>query len=133
ALLVLVMSARAQDIDTAGFNDEQTLRAAGLTSDGPALLDFFKKRAQIKPDLDRINALIKQLGNKSAETREKAMGELVSIGVVAVPLLRQAAKDPDEPEVSGRARRCLAFIEGQQAVNIPLAAARLVAIRKPKD
>ena len=44
--------------------------------------------------------------------REKALAELVARGSAAIPLLRQASKDPDDVEVAHRARHCLQIIEG---------------------
>src|SRR5262249_31980077 len=90
--------------DEAMQADEQALQAVGLRSDGPVLLEFFQKRtaADVKPE--RLAELVRQLGDKSAPVREKATGELVSLGTIAVPWLRQAAKDPDDLETANRAR-----------------------------
>lgn len=124
-------SVAADDLDPAGLNDEQTLRAASLATDGPALLDFFRKRTRNAADPEELADLIRKLGDKSAEAREKAAAELVSLGPVAVPSLRVAAKDVDEPELSSRARRCLKLIEGDAAPTLPATAARLLARRNP--
>jgi HEAT repeat protein len=122
--------AAADDMD-ASQSDEQLLRTAGLTTDGPGLLDFFHKRSADSADRDKLAALVRQLGDKSPEVREKATAELVALGPAAVPLLRQAAKDPDEAEAAERARRCLHFIEGDRGADVPMAAARLLALRRP--
>jgi HEAT repeat protein len=111
--------------------DEQLLRAASLTTDGPALLDFFRKRTQGTVERDKLAALLEQLGDRSGEVREKAAAELVSIGPVVIPPLRQLARDADEPDLAGRARQCLQLLEGNQAAALPIAAARLVAARRP--
>jgi len=37
--------------------DELTLRAAGLTTDGPGLLDFFRRRTQVSVAPDRLKAV----------------------------------------------------------------------------
>jgi HEAT repeat protein len=131
ALALAGLPARAADLG-GNLSDEQTLRAVSLTTDGPALLDFFRKRSQSSVDPAEVAALVAQLGDKSGEVREKATGALVALGPVAVPQLRQAAKDPDEPEVAGRAKRCLQAIEGNFAASVPVAAARLVAQRRPE-
>lgn len=111
--------------------DEQTLQAASLSTDGPALLEFFRKRSLAGADRGELVTLIRQLTDPSFEVREKATAELVAHGIVAVPLLRQAAQDQDDREVARRARRCLQFIEGDTSAAVPAAAARLLARRKP--
>jgi HEAT repeat protein len=114
--------------DQLDSGDEQLLRAIGLDTDGPALLAFFRKRARPLADEDKIQTLIRQLNHSNLATREKASGELVSLGTAAIPLLRQALKDPDENEIAHRAKRCL---EAITTPTLPAAAARLVAQRKP--
>jgi HEAT repeat protein len=114
------------------LTDEQTLRSAGLGADGPALLGFFRARTQTQADPAKVAALVGKLTSKTAEEREKASGGLVALGPLAVPALRQATRDPDEPEVAAAARRCLQFIEGTQAAVLPAAAARLLAQKKPQ-
>ena len=79
----------------------------------------------------RVAELVQQLGDKIGETRDRAAGELISLGPVAIPALRQAVKDPDEPLVADRDTRCLQYLEGTQTSAIPIAAARLVAQRRP--
>lgn len=112
------------------LTDELTLKAAGLSSDGPALLDFFRKRMQVEVDAQRLRALVKQLDDPLAVKREAAAGELVARGSVAVPFLRQAVWAPDEIEIVHRARRCLQFIEGPPVSSIvynPVAGASYAA------
>jgi HEAT repeat protein len=111
--------------------DEQLLRSASLPADGPSLLEFFRKRTLTRPQPEKLTALVRQLGDKTPELREKAAGDLVSLGPVAIPYLRQAAKDVDEAEIAARARRCLRFLEGNDATNVTATAARLLGARKP--
>jgi HEAT repeat protein len=108
--------------------DELTLKAAGLAADGPGLLEFFRQRAKGPASPKRVAELVEQLGSKKAAEREKACAELVAIGAPAVPLLRQAAKDPDDAEVAGLARRCLNALEDNPGA-LSAAAARLLARR----
>jgi HEAT repeat protein len=114
------------------LSDEQLLRSAGLSPDGPALVEFFKARTRLTADRAKIAAAIAQLGSKKAEEREKAMGELVAYGPLAVAQLRQASRDPDEPVAAAAARRCLAFIEpaGPGATSLPSTAARVMAQKR---
>lgn len=131
--------------------DEQTLASANLVTDGPALLDFFRARSQITADPAVVNDLVKQLADKTVATRNKAFGQLVSLGSMAVPALRQAANAVEDADAAERARLCLQIIEGTRpspslssvatytgrvspvvpANAVPIAVARLVLLRKP--
>jgi hypothetical protein len=110
--------------------DEQALTAAHLGTDGPALLDFFRKRTPVEADRHKIESLITELGDDSYLVREKASADLVALGAAAVPLLREALKDEDI-EVARRAEKCLALIEPYQSIPVTAAAARLLAVRRP--
>jgi HEAT repeat protein len=78
-----------------------------------------------------VAALVQQLGDKTPATRERAAGELIGLGMAAVPLLHQAANELNDPEVSERARQCLQAIEGNTAVSVSAAAVRCLAVLKP--
>lgn len=130
-VLTLVLPAAAQESDSETTQDEQTLRAANLPTDGPALLEFFRKRSVNQTDPAVAADLVRRLGDRSAAVSDRAIAELVSLGPSVTMPLRVAAKDVDDPELSGRARRCLELIESDQAAALPSAAARLVAARRP--
>jgi len=49
--------------------DEQVLRAAGLATDGPSLLDFFRKQTADEGMLRRARVLIDQLASDSFRVR----------------------------------------------------------------
>jgi HEAT repeat protein len=117
--------------DDPSLADELTLKGVGLATDGPALLEFFRKRSQGQPDAKRLKSLVDRLGESRLELREQAAMELVGIGPAAIPWLHQVVHDPDRLEAAGRARRCLQALEGQSSREIVLAAARMVARRKP--
>jgi HEAT repeat protein len=110
---------------------EQTLAAAGLANDGQALLEFFRQRASLDMDGDKLATLITQLNDPAVETRSRAMTALVARGPLAILHLRKAANDLDDLEMSARARRCLQLIEGPGGAAVTAAAARLIAERKP--
>ncbi|MBV9125217.1 MAG: HEAT repeat domain-containing protein [Planctomycetes bacterium] len=110
--------------------DEQLLQAANVPTDGPGLLDFFRKRTLPDAEGKRIQELIHQLGDDSFETREKACHLLVAMGTAAVSPLRQAAHSSDL-EVAQRAEKCLKLIESGSGATVPAAAARLLARRNP--
>ena len=52
--------------------DEAALREAGLGSDGPALLDFFRKRTLDETDRSRLAATVRLLGHDAYSVRERA-------------------------------------------------------------
>src|SRR5262249_35572941 len=95
-LMALAPAAADSDSTTA---DEQMLQAAGLRTDGAALLDFLRQRSQPVPDRARLQALAQQLVGSSRNERDRAAAELLAIGPPALPALRRAVQDPDEREV----------------------------------
>jgi HEAT repeat protein len=135
SLLLLGLAAAVSPVSAAdpppAPANERLVRSAGLTTDGPALLDFFRKRTHADTGPNQVAILIRQLGSPKVDERDRAVAELVSLGTVAVPLLRQAVKDPDEHLVLANARRCLQLIEGTSGSALVEAVARLVAVRKP--
>jgi HEAT repeat protein len=131
ACLVLIgRSAFAADEPDGVAADEQLLKAAKVATDGPGLLDFFRERTLTGANRARVVALVQKLGNPNYRTREQASTDLVSLGSIAVPLLKEAAKDPDL-EVSRRAERCLDQIDTGPGAQLAAAAARVVTRRKP--
>jgi hypothetical protein len=113
--------------------EDQILQAAGLATDGTALLDFFRRRQVTEADLPRIHDLIRQLGHNSFTVREKAANDLILRGPGVVPLLRQALQDPPDIEVMRRLELCLRRVETASQAPLTTAAVRLVALRKPAD
>jgi HEAT repeat protein len=126
--LTAVMSARADDPAVAA--DEKQLRDAGLPIDGPGLLDFIRLRTRGETTPKHLSALIEQLGAPTAAQREKACAELIAVGPLVVPLLRQAVKDVDSPARSELAQRCLDALE-KDSTALTGTAARMLAVRKP--
>jgi hypothetical protein len=112
--------------------DEKLLRDASLSSEGPALLDFFRKRTLADVQREKILALIKQMGDDSFKVREQAFADLLALGPTAAPLLRQAQQSETDIEIVRRAERCLALIEKNYSAAITAAAVRLLAQRKPE-
>jgi HEAT repeat protein/outer membrane protein assembly factor BamB len=133
AMVLLLAPGRAlpaTDLSTVS-EDEQLLKTAKLGTDGPALLDFFRTRARPALDPDKVAELVGQLGNDSDKISSKATAKLISLGTVAVPWLRRALKDPDDKLAATRAQFCLDSIEGNGGSAIPVAATRLLALRRP--
>jgi HEAT repeat protein len=114
-------------------SDGEILQTAKLKQDGPALLEFFRKRTAIEADRGRMMVLIKQLGDDDFAVREKASAALVELGARSIPFLREAEKEtPDSDiEVVRRAERCRVLIEGEAGAAVSAAAARVVARLKP--
>ncbi len=112
--------------------DEQVLRGAGLKTDGPALLAFFRIRARPEADHARLRELAGRFAGSAGPERAAATAELIAWGPLAVPVLRQMANEIDNPDASARARRCLEAVQGPAAASLPAAAASLLAVRKPQ-
>jgi hypothetical protein len=124
--LFLALAAAAPPDDA----DERTLREAGMGTDGPTLIAFFRKRVGTEAALARARELAKQLGDDSFERREKASAELAGMGRVALPALRGAARERDA-EVVRRARDCMRQIESESMPAIAAAAVHRLAVCKP--
>ena len=62
-----------------------------------------------------IQALIRQLGDDSFETRTKATDALKALGAKAAPALRDAVKGADSEEVRWRAEQLLLQLEGAKS------------------
>src|SRR5712692_6213346 len=97
--------------------DQQILRAAKISVDDPSLLEFFRKHTLTPANRERIQALIRQLGDKSFEVRKRASAELAARGIVVWRLLQQAREERDI-EIVRRAEQCLRTIEKGEAAEI---------------
>src|SRR5262245_9886795 len=112
-------------------SDEQTLKSAGIGSEGPALLAYLRKAVEADGAAARIKDLVKQLGDANLEKRESATAELTKLGAPAVPYLRQALRNGDA-ESRDRAQRCLKEVDKDPGDAVPLAVLRLLAERRPE-
>src|SRR5258708_5643733 len=123
----VVPRAGAQDAAAA---DVKTLKEAGQAVETPALLEFFRKRTLTDVSQEKIQTLIRQLGDNAYKVRAKATADLIALGSVAIPFLRQARHNSDL-EVSRRAEECLSHIsEGEARIGLLEAAVRVLAQRK---
>jgi hypothetical protein len=113
--------------DSSASDDERTLKQAGVAIDDAGLLGFFRQASAADRD---ILALIKQLGDDAFDVREKASANLIALGPVAVPFLREALRSEDA-EIVRRAETCLKHIGTGTPAAVVSAAARLLARRKP--
>lgn len=110
---------------------EAALKKAGLPIDQAAVMDYLKRKAPDPDKLARAEKLVRQLGDDDFDRRETAAAELVKLGPVIAPLLRNAARGEDI-EVVRRAEDCLKKLEGQYNPECAAAAVQLLGLRQPK-
>lgn len=115
--------------DAAG--DEQVLRSAGIATDDQSLLDFFRKQTADAATLRRAQLLIEQLGSDSYPIREQASAALTALGPQVLPLLQQTIRRTADLEVRRRAREAERQLRNHWPAEPAVAAARLLALRKP--
>jgi HEAT repeat protein len=114
-----------------GEEDERTLQDAGLSGEGSALLAFFHARARMDVEGDRLRRLLAQLAADNEPQCAAAKVELLGLGALALQALRQAANDPDRPQAAALAALCLPWLEGPSSHKLLIAAAHVLAQRKP--
>jgi hypothetical protein len=107
----------------------RVLRAAGIETEGAALVEFLRRHTTTPAQRERVKALIRELDDDAFEVRERATAELGKLGRVAAPLLEEAARGTSA-EVARRASQLLAKIKdrGDDAL---VATVRLLALRRP--
>jgi len=113
-----------------GAEQAKILKEAGIASDGPGLIKYFKTRTPSPGDQARFTELVRALGDKSFAVREKASKELIAIGEPVLPFLKKALRDGDL-ELTRRAGVCIRAIERVPFSTLTAAAARLLALRRP--
>jgi len=111
--------------------DEQALKTVQLGTEGPALLDFFKKRTITDADRSQVDELISQLGDEEFENREKAKRTLIDRGPAVIRPLTEALKSSDL-EVVHRAEECLRVLNRTADPAVAAAAIRLLSRKKPE-
>jgi hypothetical protein len=110
--------------------DEQRLKAARISTEGPALLEFVRKRTVSTEQKKKISELIGKLGDGDFEVREKAKADLTKLGDAAMPLLNRATHNSD-PEIAGRAKECLEQMGSGPDPALLQAILRVIAQRRP--
>src|SRR5262245_51724742 len=111
--------------------DEAPVKAAGLPTDGPGLLEFVKQRSREVADKDELAPLLKDLASPDPKVAEKAAAALVARGPLAVAGLRRAVNDLADKAVAERARKALGNIEGRAGADLAAAVVRLIGGKKP--
>jgi hypothetical protein len=110
--------------------DERILTDNNVPTDGPGLLAFVRGLVLDEKSEARLKALVKQLGDDDFDKREEATRLLVAAGAPARPFLQEGLKESD-PELVGRARKCLQQIDRGLPALVTSAAVRVLALRKP--
>lgn len=128
--IVIVAFAWAADPAESTKEDEALLEKAGLKTDGAALLEYFRKRTPDAAARQEMARLVKQLDSDDFGTRQAAARKLVELGPPALSFLRPATKG-NSLEVTRRAEECIEQIERAGSLQVPAAAVRLLAARKP--
>jgi hypothetical protein len=110
--------------------DIEALRMAKLPTEGPALLAFLRRQTLDEPRRQRIQDLIRKLGDASFDVRDKAKNELQAEGPAAASLLAQAANNPD-PEVANQVKECLEKIGKAPESGLLKTVVRVIAHKSP--
>jgi HEAT repeat protein len=111
--------------------DVTTVRAAHISTDGPSLIRYLRKLTPKENRLDQVSSLIRQLGHESFGAREAATNQLIAIGPMAAPSLRQASFSAD-PEVRRRAQVCLQHLARAPDASMYAAIATPLAAFRPQ-
>ncbi|MSQ94506.1 MAG: hypothetical protein EXR98_08110 [Gemmataceae bacterium] len=75
-------------------HDDTLLRRANIATDGPALVDFLKKRILPESERSEVEQMVRRLGHANYRTRELAMQELIARGISSVDVLRTYSLPP---------------------------------------
>ena len=115
--------------------DQKTLANAGIRTETPALLDYFRKGSLKAAGRKAMEDLVKKLADPSFSVRKKASEELILRGPVALPFLKKAARTASLETVR-LIDKSLKRIESGSRLEVSAAAARLLAARpfkQPQD
>jgi hypothetical protein len=100
-----------------------------ITSPDTALAHLKKHlKAEVGPDPKRLRELVEQLRAPTFPDREKAHAELGRIGAAAVPVLREAVRAAESPEVVRRASELVAKLDRPILNGEPLRQLRAVEV-----
>src|ERR1700722_19516606 len=90
ACLLVALTAPAVLAVDSVTDDEELVKQAGVDTDGPTLLEFFKKRTVDAGDGGRTTKQIADLGREELATRESASAHLAALGPRARQFLKEA-------------------------------------------
>jgi HEAT repeat protein len=120
---------RAAALDAA---DEQILKDAHVEATAPALMTFVRQRTPPGPEKARLQEEALHLADKDAGVADRAAGQMLGYGPIAIPVLRQVANDLDHPEAAERARKALQLLEGSAGTNVTVAVVRSLGTLHPE-
>jgi HEAT repeat protein len=100
-------------------------------TNGPALVALVREHTLTPEMRQKIKQIITKLGDSEYLTREAATDELLALGRITLPQLREAIHSLDR-EVGRRARQVVLRLEQEPARSLPTVAVRLLALRKPE-
>lgn len=112
--------------------DIKILKDVGVAAEGPALLDYFRKRTFKEADPKRLETLIAGLGSEDFPEREEAYAELMELGTSAIEAIKKAAEGDKNAEAKRRAADLRQRIEAKLEPNVQMATARMIARIKPE-
>lgn len=110
--------------------DEQALKAAGVATDGPALLEYFRRRTPSEAEQAILKQRSAQLGSSVYPVRVQATDFLIGKGRSALPYLREITKKGDA-ETARRAQYAIGVIEQNTRLGLSATACRVLVERKP--
>lgn len=111
--------------------DEALLKKAHLAVTGADLVAFLRQRTPTPALQAHLKQRVQELGDDAYAVRERASKDLVTLGAVALPLLREAARSSDQ-EVARRAQACLKRIKETTEDKYLIAVVHLLALRHPE-
>jgi hypothetical protein len=129
--ITLFLPAAPLSAGPAPGREEQLLREAGVTPDGPGLRAFFRARTPSPEVQRRLRDAAARLGSDSFAERERAEANLRALGRLALPHLRPLLDSPSL-EVRRRARACVQAIDARPEAALVAAAAKLSAAHPPE-
>ena len=115
--------------------NSEALEKLGLSADPVALQQYLTGQVKKVPSPEAIRQLVKQIGEKSEQNRQKAFRQLQNLGDPAIPFLQEALQEKDS-EKARQAQECLHAIESdvnncENLSRACLAVRRLLAQRPP--
>jgi hypothetical protein len=111
--------------------DESILQATGVAPDGESLLAFFRSRIPSAADRERLQDLLRRLGDDEFATRNQAAKDLATLGPAFVGPLREALQGETDIEVVRRVESWLRDTEKVPEGRLASAAARVAGRLRP--
>jgi HEAT repeat protein len=99
--------------------------------DASKIIADIKARTPSDEERDKVIELIAKLDDSVAEVREAASNDIIALGTRASSLLRRAINANTNPRITAFASKCLEAIEKDNPSPFPLAAPRILALRRP--